>query len=56
MNVKLKKFKILEPKVKIKTNVNIFTREIKGIDFAAGNMYAVFKNYVTMITGKIEEV
>ena len=30
--------------------------ELGGMAFAAGNMYAVFKNYVTMITGKIEEV
>lgn len=55
MNVKLKKFKILEPKVKIKTNVNIATREIKGIDFTAGNLTALFNNYVSMITGTIEE-
>lgn len=55
MNVKLKKFKILEPKVKIKTNVNIFTREIKESDFTTGNLAAVLKNNVTMLTGIIEE-
>lgn len=56
MNVKLKKFKILEPNVKIKTNVNIATREIKGIDLISGNMSAVLNNSVTMVTGKIEVV
>lgn len=55
MNLKLKKFKILEPNVKIKTNVNIVTREIKEINFIAGNMIPLFNNYVDMITGTIEE-
>lgn len=58
MNVKLKKFKILEPNVKIKTNVNIATREIKGIDFTdmSGAIFPYFKNNMTMITGTIQEV
>lgn len=58
MNVKLKKFKIIEPNVKIKTNVNIATREIKGIDFTdmSGSILPFLKNNMTMITGTIQEV
>lgn len=58
MNVKLKKFKILEPNVEIKTNVNIVTREIKGIDFTdmSGAILPYIENNMTMITGTIQEV
>lgn len=57
MNVNLKKFKILEPKVKIKTNINIVTREIKGIDFTdmSGAIFPYIENNMTMITGTIIE-
>ena len=56
MNVKLKKFKILEPNVKIKTNVNIAIR--KGSDFTdmSGAIIPYLKNNMTMITGTIQEV
>lgn len=58
MNVKLKKFKILEPNVKIKTNVNIVTYKEKGINFTdiSGEIWPYFQNNMTMITGTIQEV
>lgn len=58
MNVKLKKFKILEPNVKIKTNVNIVTYKEKGINFTdiSGKILIYFQNNMTMITGTIQEV
>lgn len=58
MNVTLKKFEILKPNVKIKTNVNIVTREIKEIDFTdmSGAILPYIENNMTMITGTIQEV
>jgi hypothetical protein len=58
MNVKLKKFKILEPNVKIKTNVNIVTFKEKGFNFTdiSGEILLYFQNNMTMITGTIQEV
>lgn len=58
MNVKLKKFKILEPNFKIKTNVNIVTLKEKGFNFTdmSGEIWLSFQNNMTMITGTIQEV
>lgn len=57
MNVKLKKFKILEPNVKIKTNVNIVTCKEKGFNFTdiSGEILLCFQNNMSMITGTIQE-
>lgn len=59
MNVKLKKIKILEPNIEIKTGVQIAIREKKGIDFTdmAGRIIPNIKNdMLDMIVGTIEEV
>lgn len=58
MNVKLKKFKILEPNVKIISGVNIVTRKEKGFNFTdmSGEILPYFQNNMTMITGTIQEV
>lgn len=56
MNVKLKKFKILEPNVKIKTNVNIATRKGSNFTDMSGTILPNLKNNMTMIAGTIQEV
>ena len=59
MNVKLKKFKILEPNVKIITGLKIVTPEKKSRDFSdlSGIIVPNLKNVMPdMIIGSIEEV
>ena len=58
MNVKLKKIKIQEPKVKVKTGIQIAVREIKGINFTdmVGKIIPNFNNHMQMIVGTITEV
>lgn len=57
MNVKLKKIKIIQPKIAVKTGIQIAIREKKGINFTdmTGSLILNIKNSMQMITGIIEE-
>ena len=58
MNVKLKKIKILQPKITVKTGIQIAVREKRGINFTdmVGVIIPNIKNHMQMITGTITEV
>lgn len=55
MNVKLKKFKILEPKVKIITGLKTITREISSGNVAS-NAYVICDSAGSSVIGNAEEL